>query len=104
MKLGEFIKQFSHNNIIRLHYKHEGGHICVGESWNDTSMDWQVNNQQGVFRHFIDNEVLGLATISFRSGDGINAIEALNIVIEKLDEQPFIEEIKNENVIYHESI
>ena len=93
MKLGEFIKMFSHNNVIRLVYKNKGGHEIVLETWNDVSMDWEVNKQQGKNRHYINNEVLGLAAISFISGSGIHHSEAINIVIEKLDNQPFIEEI-----------
>ena len=97
MKLGEFISKFSHNNVIRLLYKCEGGHEVALDDWNDVSMDWEVNKQKGKFRHFINNEVLGLATISFGGGQGIHHNEALNIVIEKLENQPFIEVIKEEN-------
>ncbi len=97
MKLGEFINNFSHNNVIRLLFKSEGGHEVVLDDWNDISMDWEVNKQKGKFRHFINNEVLGLATISFGGGEEIHHNEALNIVIEKLEEQPFIEETKEEN-------
>lgn len=97
MKLGEFIEQFSHNNVIRLLYKNEeGGHNTVLEDWNDVSMDWEVTSQREKFRHYVDNEVLGLTTISFRAGQGIHHSEALNIVIEKLEKQPFIEERKRE--------
>ena len=96
MKLGEFIKNFSHNNIIRLVYKNEGGHQVVLNDWNDVSMDWEVNEQKGIFRHYVNNEVLGLTTICFMKGDGIQHIEALNIVIEKLDEQPYLDEIVGE--------
>ena len=38
MKLGEFIKNFSHNNMIRLVYKNKGGHEVVLTDWNDVSM------------------------------------------------------------------
>ena len=94
MKLGEFIKNFSHNNIVRLMYKEKGGHRCVLEDWNDVSMDHEILKSRGKNRHYIDNEVLGLATICFRPGDGIHHYpEALNIVIEELENQPFIEEI-----------
>ncbi len=103
MKLGEFIENFSHNNVIRLLYKHKGGYKVVLDDWNDVSMDWEVNKGKGKFRHFINNEVLGLATISFMAGDGIHHSEAINIVIEQLENQPFIDEIlENEN--NHESI
>ena len=47
MKLGEFIKNFSHNNIIRLVYKNKGGHEIVLENWGDVSMDWEVNKAKG---------------------------------------------------------
>jgi hypothetical protein len=93
MKLGEFIKNFSHNNIVRLMYKEKGGHGCVLEDWNDVSMDHEILNSRGKNRHYIDNEVLGLATICFRPGEGHHYPEALNIVIEELENQPFIEEI-----------
>lgn len=94
MKLGEFIKSFSHNNIIRLHYKIKGGHVCVLESFDETSMDWEVLKAKGKNRHYIDNEVLGLVGI-----DGIKRhSDAINIVIEELDNQPFIEEIVDERI------
>lgn len=93
MKLGEFIKNFSHNNVIRLVYKAQGGHEVVLNDWNDVSMDWEVNKGKGKFRHYVGNEVLGLATISFVAGQGIHHSSALNIVIERLENQPFIEEI-----------
>lgn len=96
MKLGEFIKNFSHNNVIRLLYKVKGGHQVVLNHWNDVSMDWEVNKQQGKFRHFVDNEVLGLTTVSFGASQGIHHSDALNIVIERLDNQPNLEEIINE--------
>ena len=97
MKLGEFIQNFSHNNIVRLMYKEKGGHRCVLEDWNDVSMDHEILKSRGKNRHYIDNEVLGLATICFRPGDGIHHYpEALNIVIEELENQPFIEEIPRE--------
>lgn len=99
MKLGEFIENFSHNNVIRLLYKNKGGHECVLSDWDDTSMDWEVNKQKGKFRHYINNEVLSLATICFIKGD-IRHPEALNIVIEKLENQPFIEEINDNNQCY----
>lgn len=92
MKLGEFIKNFSHNNIIRLLYKNKHGYEVVLNDWNDVSMDWEVNNKQGIFRHYINNEVLGLTTICFISGDGIRHTEAINIVIERIENQPIIEE------------
>jgi hypothetical protein len=93
MKLGEFIEKFSHNNLIRLVYKHKGGNEIVLETWDDVSMDWEVNKGKGKNRHYINNEVLGLASIC-----GIGHYpEAINIIIERLDNQPFIDEIIDES-------
>ena len=97
MKLGEFIEKFSHNNIIRLWHKDEGGHKVVLENANDASMDWEVNKQKGKFRHFINNEVLYLLDIEFNSK--VRHHGAINIVIEELENQPFLEEIvENKNL------
>ena len=92
MKLGEFIEKFSHNNLIRLLYTNKGGHEIVLETWNDVSMDWEVNKAKGKNRHYVNNEVLGLASIGTKHHQ-----EAINIVIERLDNQPFIEEVIEEN-------
>lgn len=99
MKLGEFIKNFSHNNIVRLVYKIKEGHQTVLDNWDEVSMDHEITRGKGKNRHYIDNEVLGLAGIS-----GMNKYsDAINIVIEKLENQPFIEE-KEESLNYCESI
>lgn len=101
MTLGEFIKNFSHNNLIRLVYKNKGGHRLVLDTWNDVSMDWEVNKAKGKNRHYIDNKVLGLASILITDG---HYPEALNIVIEELENQPIVEEHKDEKVFYSESV
>ena len=80
MKLGEFINNFSHNNLIRLHYKCEGGHICVLDNFDDVSMDWEVNKNKGPYSKYKDHEVLGLASILC----GGPYSEAINIVIEEI--------------------
>jgi hypothetical protein len=95
MKLGEFIEKFSHNNIVRLMYKDKGGHKCVLDDWNDVSMDHEILRGKGKNRHYIDNEVLGLAGIYFSQGHS-HYPEAINIVIEELENQPMIEEVEEE--------
>ena len=55
MKLGEFIKNFSHNNLIRLVYKDKGGHKTVLDSWSEIDMDHCVKNGKSKFRHNINN-------------------------------------------------
>lgn len=104
MKLGEFIKNYSHNNVIRLLYKTKEGHEVVLEDWNDVSMDHEVNNRKGKFRNYVNNEVLGLATISFGPGSGIHHSEALNIVIERLSEQPVVDEMTGNEGPHSETI
>ena len=100
MKLGEFIKQFSHNNIIRLHYKTKGGNQCVLEDWDDVSMDHEILKGKGKNRHYINNEVLGLTGIYFQTGH-THYPEAINIVIEELENQPMIDELVEEELQYH---
>jgi len=95
MKLGEFIEKFSHNNIVRLHHKIKGGNKIVLDDWDDVSMDHEILKGKGKNRHYINNEVLGLTTIYFQPGHS-HYPEALNIVIEELVDQPFIEEVKIE--------
>lgn len=93
MTLGEFIKKFSHNNIIRLHHQCKGGHKAVLPHWDDVSMDHQVLDSKGKNRHYINNEVLGLVGICFSDGS-TRYPEAINIVIEDLgEEQPIVEEV-----------
>lgn len=93
MKLGIFIKKFSHNNLIRLVYKKNGGYETALDSWNDIDMDWKINEQKGKFRHYVNNEVIGLASILCLD----NYPETINIVIKKLENQPFIEEKITDN-------
>jgi len=83
MTLGEFIKNFSHNNLIRLLYKDGGGHRVIFNDFNDVSMDHRVNREEGIFGPFKDHKVLGLTTISFSPGDKVIYRDALNIVIEE---------------------
>jgi hypothetical protein len=95
MKLREFIEKFSHNNMIRLHYKIKGGNQCVLGDWNDVSMDHEILRGKGKNRHYINNEVLGLTGIYFQQGH-THYPEAINIVIEELENQPMIEEVNDE--------
>jgi hypothetical protein len=102
MKLGKFIEKFSHNNMIRLVYPFKGGHETVLETWNNVEMDWSVNKKQGKFRHYVNNEVLGIASIYVSGGD--KHPEAINIVIERLENQPFIEEDISDHVTCSEAV
>lgn len=96
MKLGEFIEKFSHNNTIRLHYKTKEGHETVAENCDIVSMDWEVNKQQGAFRHYVNNEVVKILSI----GGYTKNSDAINIEIERLEAQPIIEEVEKETMRY----
>lgn len=89
MKLGDFIKSFIRpNSLIRLVYQVKGGHKLVHSTYFDVSMEWEILEGKGVNRHYVDNEVIGVTDILFHGSYS----EAINIVIEKLENQPFIEE------------
>lgn len=90
MKLKEFIENFiEHNTLVRLVYKFEGGgHEIVLDDWNDVSMEHEILKGKGKNRHYINNEVLGVTSIY----TGGSYPEAVNIVIERLENQTFIEE------------
>jgi hypothetical protein len=77
-------------------YKNKGGHEIVLETWDDVSMDWEINKAKGKNRHYINNEVLGLTSIYFQPVKGHHYPEAINIVIEELENQPLIDEVEDE--------
>lgn len=100
MKLKDFIENYIEPNcLIRLVYKNQGGHKIVLDNWNDVSMEWQVLKGKGKNRHYADNEVLGIASILTNG----HYTEAINIVIEELENQPYINEIVEE-VIFNSEI
>jgi hypothetical protein len=77
MKLGEFLENFSHNNVIRLVYKIPSGHSSVLKDFNQFSMDWEVNKGIGKFKDYVNSEVIGIAQISMRNRHE----DAINIII-----------------------
>ena len=80
MVLGDFIINFvEHNTLIRLVYKHWGGHKIVTESWDDVSMEWEVLQSKGKYKDYINNEVIGITDILVHG----NYSEAVNIVIKE---------------------
>ncbi len=81
--------------MIRLHFNEKGGNRIVLDEWDDVSMDHEIVNGKGKNRHYLNNEVLGLVGIYFQSGH-THYPDAINIVIEELENQPFIEEVENQ--------
>lgn len=101
MKLGEFIKEFiQKNSLIRLLHRYESGHKTVHQSWDDISMEWHVLKAIGINRHYIGNEVLYIASIA----TGGHYPETINIVIEQLEVQPYIEEHKEDTMLCADEI
>jgi hypothetical protein len=93
MKLGAFLKEFIEpNSLVRLVYKTDGGHKIVLDSWSSVTMEWEILKGKGENRHYVDNEVLGIASIWM----SCNNFEAINIVIEELKDQPYVDEIIDE--------
>jgi len=101
MKLGEFIQNFiTPNSLIRLVYKHEGGHEIVLESWDDVSMEWEVLKGEGKNRHYINSEVVGIVCI----GGMKRYADAINIEIEELANQPYVAEPIEKEKCFSETI
>ena len=81
MRLKEFIENYiEHNSLVRLLYKHKGGHKIILNDWNDVSMEWEIIKGKGKYSAYINHKVLGIASISVRG----SCSEAINIVIEEI--------------------
>lgn len=88
MKLIEFVNKFiEHNSIVRLLYKTKNGHECVLDSWDDVSMEHEILKCKGIYKKFINNEVISIASVLITSPSHYS--DAINIVIEKIEEKEF---------------
>lgn len=86
MILKEFIENFvCKNSLIRLWYTVKGGHEMVIDG---VSMEWETLEDKGIYRKFINNNVIGVTDILV-SG---HYTEAINIVIEKIPLDDFREQ------------
>jgi hypothetical protein len=100
MKLGEFIEKYIEKNcLIRLVHKCKGGHKIALDNWDDVSMEWEVIKGKGKNRHYINNKVFGITSIATRGAYA----ESINIVIEEMETQPFIEEVIEDETCHMES-
>lgn len=89
MILKEFIENFvCKNSLIRLWYPVKGGHEMVID---DVSMEWEIIKGKGIYRKFVNNNVIGITDILVM-GD---YKEAINIVIEKIHLSDFREQQLN---------
>jgi hypothetical protein len=89
MILKEFIENFvCKNSIIRLWYPFKGGNEMVVDG---VSMEWEIIKGEGIFKKFINNNVIGVTDILV-SG---HYSEAINIVIEKIPIDDFREQQLN---------
>ena len=81
MTLKEFIDEYiQHNSLVRVLYKHQGGHKLVLNDWNEVDMDHQIIKGKGKYAPYINHKVLGVISISIRGPYS----EAVNIVIEEI--------------------
>lgn len=81
MTLKEFIKEYiEHNSLVRVLYKHKGGHKLVLNDWDEVDMDHQIIKGQGKYAPYINHNVLGIASIL----TGGPYPESINIVIEEI--------------------
>ena len=89
MILKEFIENFvCKNSLIRLWYITKGVHEMVIDG---VSMEWEIIKGEGIFKKFINNNVIGVTDILV-SG---HYTEAINIVIEKIPLDDFREQQLN---------
>ena len=81
MTLKEFIKEYiEHNSLVRVLYKHKGGHKLVLNDWDEVDMDHQIIKGGGKYAPYINHKVLGIASIL----TGGPYPESINIVIEEI--------------------
>lgn len=84
MILKDFIENFvAKNTLVRLWYECEKGegcsHVPVIETEKDVvSMEWKILKQEGPFKYFLNNEVIGVTDILVMD---TNYSEAVNIII-----------------------
>ena len=94
MKLIDFVAEFIEiNSIVRLVYKVGGGHKCVAGDWDIKCMEWEITNKKGIYKKYINNDVICIASISV-DGDNYGTI---NIVIQELGDDE-IRDIVLENI------
>lgn len=81
MILKEFIDEYiEHNSLVRVLYKHKGGHKLILNDWDDVDMDHQIIKGKGKYAPYTNHKVLGVASIEVRGPYS----EAINIVIEEI--------------------
>ena len=81
MTLKEFTENYiEHNSLVRVLYKHKGGHKLILNDWDEVDMDHQIIKGKGKYAAYINHKVIGIASISVRG----HYSEAINIVIEEI--------------------
>jgi hypothetical protein len=81
MTLKEFTENYiEHNSLVRVLYKHKGGHKLILNDWDEVDMDHQIIKGKGKYAAYINHKVLGVASILVRG----HYSEAINIVIEEI--------------------
>ena len=97
MILKDFVKNFIRpNTLIRLlYYYKDGDHKIVLNDWDDISLEWEIVKEKGHYKNYVNNEVIGITDLYIVKG---HYKEAINILIEEIENQTYIDETINENV------
>lgn len=81
MTLKDFIDEYvEHNSLVRVLYKHKGGHKLILNDWDDVDMGWKIVDGKGKYSAYVNHKVLGVTSILVRGPYS----DAVNIVIEEI--------------------
>ena len=79
MKLKDFVSKFIEpNSVIRLWKPIKGGHEMIANHNDDVCMNWEITDEIGIYKDYINNEVKGVTDILMSKS---NYMEAINITI-----------------------
>lgn len=64
MKLKDFVSEFIEpNSVIRLWKTTKGGHDLIAKNDDDVSMNWEITDEIGIYKDYVNNEVKGVTDI-----------------------------------------
>ena len=64
MKLKDFVLEYIEpNSVIRLWSPVFGGHELISKNVDDVCMNWEITDEVGIYKDYINNEVKGVTDI-----------------------------------------
>ena len=79
MQLKDFVSEFIEpNSIIRLWSPIKGGHEIVGKTMDSVCMNWEITDEIGIYKKYINNEVKGVFDVLLNNS---KYQQAINITI-----------------------